>query len=104
MALQCDVTTHDGILVSDCYIRPKFEVRKKVSLNDDGEATKVAYLFVECEVFVSEATSNMVPQMKLQVPDVDRFKGAWDSEGGGLEVQGYALMKAQPALADATDV
>jgi hypothetical protein len=35
--------------------------------------------------------------------DVDRFKGAWDSEGGGLEVQGYALMKLQAALTDAVD-
>jgi hypothetical protein len=104
MALQCDVTTSDGLVVTGAYIRPKFEVRKKVSLNDDGEATKVAYLFVECEVFVSEATSNIVPQMKLQVPDVDRFKGAWDVDGGGLEAQGYALMKAQAALTDATDV
>ena len=100
MALQCDVTTSDGIVVSDAYIRPKFEVRKKVSLNDDGEA----YLFVECEVYQSQALANAHGSRTLQVLDVDRFKGAWDSEGGGLEVQGYALMKAQPALADATDV
>tara|TARA_R110000796_G_scaffold99784_3_gene208169 strand:+ start:29 stop:331 length:303 start_codon:yes stop_codon:yes gene_type:complete len=100
MALQCDVTTSDGIVVSDAYIRPKFEVRKKV----DEEDVKTSYLFVECEVYQSQALANAHGSRTLQVLDVDRFKGAWDSEGGGLEVQGYALMKAQPALADATDV
>lgn len=100
MALQCDVTTSDGIVVSDAYIRPKFEVRKKV----DEDDVKTAYLFVECEVYQSQALANAHGSRTLQVLDVDRFKGAWDSEGGGLEVQGYALMKAQPALADATDV
>ena len=100
MALQCDVTTSDGIVVSDAYIRPKFEVRKKV----DEDDVKTAYLFVECEVYQSQALANAHGSRTLQVSDVDRFKGAWDSEGGGLEVQGYALMKAQPALADATDV
>ena len=100
MALQCDVTTSDGILVSDAYIRPRFEVRKKI----DEEDVKHPYLFVECEVYQSEALANTHGSRTLQVLDVDRFKGAWDSEGGGLEVQGYALMKAQPALADATDV
>ena len=100
MALLCDVTTSDGILVSDCYIRPKFEVRKKINEDD----VKTSYLFVECEVYQSELAANTHGSRTLQVSDVDRFKGAWDSEGGGLEVQGYALMKAQPALADATDV
>ena len=100
MALQCDVTTSDGIVVSDAYIRPKFEVRKKV----DEDDVKTAYLFVECEVYQSQALANAHGSRTLQVLDVDRFKGAWDSEGGGLEVQGYAMMKAQPALADATDV
>ena len=100
MALQCDVTTSDGIVVSDAYIRPKFEVRKKV----DEDDVKTAYLFVECEVYQSQALANAHGSRTLQVSDVDRFKGAWDSEGGGLEVQGYAMMKAQPALADATDV
>ena len=100
MALTCDVTTSDGIVVSDAYIRPKFEVRKKV----DEDDVKTAYLFVECEVYQSQALANAHGSRTLQVLDVDRFKGAWDSEGGGLEVQGYALMKAQPALADATDV
>ena len=100
MALQCDVTTSDGIVVSDAYIRPKFEVRKKI----DEDDVKTAYLFVECEVYQSQALANAHGSRTLQVSDVDRFKGAWDSEGGGLEVQGYAMMKAQPALADATDV
>ena len=100
MALTCDVTTSDGIVVSDAYIRPKFEVRKKI----DEDDVKTAYLFVECEVYQSQALANAHGSRTLQVSDVDRFKGAWDSEGGGLEVQGYAMMKAQPALADATDV
>ena len=100
MALQCDVTTSDGLVVSDAYIRPKFEVRKKV----DEDDVKASYLFVECEVYQSEALANTHGSRTLQVSDVDRFKGAWDSEGGGLEVQGYALMKTQAALADATDV
>ena len=34
MALTCDVTTSDGLVVSDAYIRPKFEVRKKIDEND----------------------------------------------------------------------
>jgi hypothetical protein len=100
MALTCDVTTHDGLVVTSAYIRPKFEVRKKI----DEEDVKTSYLFVECEVYQSELAANTFGSRTLQVPDVDRFKGAWDSEGGGLEVQGYALMKAQAALADATDV
>ena len=100
MALTCDVTTSDGLVVSDAYIRPKFEVRKKIDEND----VKHPFLFVECEVYQSEALANTHGSRTLQVPDVDRFKGAWDSEGGGLEVQGYALMKTQAALADATDV
>ena len=100
MALTCDVTTSDGLVVSDAYIRPKFEVRKKINEDD----VKTSYLFVECEVYQSEALANTHGSRTLQVPDVDRFKGAWDSEGGGLEVQGYALMKTQAALADATDV
>tara|TARA_R110002126_G_scaffold3204_1_gene17967 strand:+ start:648 stop:950 length:303 start_codon:yes stop_codon:yes gene_type:complete len=100
MALTCDVTTSDGIVVSDAYIRPKFEVRKKI----DEDDVKTAYLFVECEVYQSQALANAHGSRTLQVSDVDRFKGAWDVDGGGLEVQGYALMKAQPALADATDV
>jgi|TARA_R110000751_G_scaffold17928_8_gene54844 hypothetical protein len=100
MALLCDVTTSDDIVVSDAYIRPRFEVRKKI----DEEDVKTSYLFVECEVYQSQALANAHGSRTLQVLDVDRFKGAWDSEGGGLEVQGYALMKAQPALADATDV
>ena len=100
MALQCDVTTSDGLVVSDAYIRPQFEVRKKI----DEDDVKHPFLFVECEVYQSELAANTHGSRTLQVPDVDRFKGAWDSAGGGLEVQGYALMKAQPALADATDV
>ena len=100
MALTCDVTTSDGLVVSDAYIRPKFEVRKKI----DEDDVKTAYLFVECEVYQSQALANTHGSRTLQVLDVDRFKGAWDVDGGGLEVQGYALMKAQPALADATDV
>ena len=99
MALLCDVTTSDGILVSDAYIRPKFEVRKKI----DEDDAKTSYLFVECEVYQSEALANTHGSRTLQVSDVDRFKGAWDSAGGGLEVQGYALMKAQAALTDAVD-
>jgi hypothetical protein len=100
MALQCDVTTADGIDVSGAYIRAKFEVRKKV----DDDDVKTTYLFVECEVFASEALANAHGSRTLQVPDVDRFKGVWDSAGDTLEAQGYALMKAQPALADAVDV
>ena len=100
MALLCDVTTSDGLVVSDAYIRPQFEVRKKVSGDDD---TKAAYIFVACEVYINEAAANTTGGKRLQVPDVDRFKGAWDSAGGGLEVQGYALMKAQAALTDAVD-
>ena len=99
MALQCDVTTSDGLVVTGAYIRPKFEVRKKINEDD----VKTTYLFVECEVFASEALANVHGSKRLQVPDVDRFKGVWDSAGGGLEVQGYALMKAQPALTDAVD-
>jgi hypothetical protein len=99
MALICDVTTSDGLPVLGAYIRPKFEVRKKV----DADDVKTSYLFVECEVFVSKAASNTFGSKRLQVPDVDRFKGVWDSAGGSLEVQGYALMKAQPALTDAVD-
>ena len=100
MALQCDVTTADGIDVADAYIRAKFEVRKKL----DEDNIKTSYLFVECEVFVSEALSNTYGSRTLKVPDVDRFKGVWNSGGDSLEVQGYDLMKAQPALAGAIDV
>jgi hypothetical protein len=100
MALQCDVTTSDGLGVTNAYIRPKFEVRKKV----DEDDVKTTYLFVECEVYQSEALANVHGSKRIQVPDVDRFKGVWDSAGDTLEAQGYALMKAQPALADAVDV
>ena len=100
MALTCDVTTSDGIAVSDAYIRPQFEVRKKI----DEDDVKTSYLFVECEVFASAALADTFGSKRLQVPDVDRFKGVWDSAGDTLEAQGYALMKAQPALADAVDV
>jgi hypothetical protein len=99
MALTCDVTTADGIPVLGAYIRPKFEVRKKI----DEDDVKTSYLFVECEVFVSAALADTFGSKRLQVPDVDRFKGVWDSAGGSLEVQGYALMKTQPALVDAVD-
>ena len=100
MALQCDVTTADGIPVLGAYIRPKFEVRKKVGEDD----VKTSYLFVECEVFASSSLADTHGSKRLQVPNVDRFKGTWNSAGGTLEAQGYALMKAQPALADAVDV
>jgi len=100
MALTCDVTTSDGIAVLGAYIRPQFEVRKKV----DEDDVKTAYLFVECEVFLSAVAANTSGAKRLQVPDVDRFKGSWDSAGGTLEAQGYALMKAQAALTSAVDV
>ena len=96
MALQCDVTTSDGIAVTGAYIRPQFEVRKKFDL-DKG---KKSYLFVKCEVYVSEAVANTDGGRRLQARNV----GAWDTDGGSLEAQGYALMKEQSALADATDV
>ena len=100
MALQCDVTTADGIDVSGAYIRAKFEVRKKV----DEDDVKTTYLFVECEVYQSEALANVHGSKRLQVTDVDRFKGVWNSGVDSLEVQRYNLMKAQPALAGAIDV
>ena len=100
MALQCDVTTSDGIAVTGAYIRPQFEVRKKFDLNEG----KQSYLFVQCEVYVSETVANTDGGRRLQARNVGRFRGAWDTAGGSLEAQGYALMKAQSALADATDV
>ena len=100
MALQCDVTSSEGLTVTAAYIRPRFEVRKKVGEGD----VKVVYLFVECEVYQSEAIANTAGGKRLQIGGVDRFKGAWDPAGGGLEVQGYALMKAQPDLLGAIDV
>ena len=100
MALQCNVTTADGLVATDAYIRPKFEVRKKV----DEEDVKTALLFVECEVYLNAAAANAHGSRKLSISGVDRFKGAWDTDGASLEAQGYALMKAQPDLTDAVDV
>lgn len=100
MALQCNVTTADGLVATDAYIRPKFEVRKKV----DKEDVKTALLFVECEVYLNAAAANAYGSRQLSIPGVDRFKGAWDTDGASLEAQGYALMKAQPDLTDAVDV
>ena len=100
MALQCNVTTADGLVATDAYIRPQFEVRKKV----DEEDAKTALLFVECEVYLNAAAANAHGSPQLSIPSVDRFKGPWDTDGAALEAQGYALMKAQPALTNAVDV
>jgi hypothetical protein len=71
----------------------------------DGEDNeKAAYLFVACEVYLNETAANTSGGKRLQCGGVDRFKGPWDTDGASLEAQGYALMKAQPDLADAVDV
>ena len=100
MALQCNVTTVEGLVATGAYIRPQFEVRKKVNEGD----VKTAFLFVECEVYVNATAANAYGSKRLSIPSVDRFKGAWDTDGASLEAQGYALIKAQPALAGAVDV
>ena len=100
MALKCDVVTSDGITVANAYIRPKFECRTKITEDD----VSIKYLFVECEVYVSEILANTFGSRQLQVSDVDRFKGLWIVDGGTLEAQGYVLMKTQEALLNAVDV
>jgi hypothetical protein len=82
------------------YIRPKFEVRKKI--DEDDVKTTISSWSARC--LPLRHWLDTFGSKRLQVPDVDRFKGVWDSAGDTLEVQGYALMKAQPALADAVDV
>ena len=104
MAITANMTTHDGVLLTDAYVRVTSTYVKKMV---DGEGNAAWKLIYDVEIYKDQATrddANKEKSMRISNKHIDHFKIDYDLDSSDNPVKlAYADLKTNSELSNVQD-